>query len=114
VRLPALYRAWLESAENRLGTGAVADPDPVASEIRIRVPMAGSVFYLDSDLPAASQWLRLDAEGPPGLVWESPTLTLRVEAGRPRARLEEGRHVLRVRSPGGQARAETWIQVNRR
>ncbi len=114
VRLPALYRAWLESAENGLGTAAAADPDLAGALIRIRVPMAGSVFYLDADLPADRQWLGLDAEGPSGLTWESPTLAVRTDADRPRVRLEEGRHQLRVRAADGSADAETWILVKRR
>lgn len=143
VRLPAEYAEWLASGENWLagrvvlaspqgvergrpfrvplpGTAAEASDrsatDAVATATappRVRSPLPGTVFFLDPDLPDAGDRVRLQAEPPTGLVWQSATLRIETVGNRCFARLTEGRHELVVRDPVSGGEAKTWIDVRR-
>ncbi|MCU0778512.1 MAG: penicillin-binding protein 1C [Akkermansiaceae bacterium] len=109
VMLPGEYAAWLASPQNALGdlvTGATS-----AAGLRILQPPAGTIYYLDPDLPAASQRVRLLAESPGEVDWSCKTLTIENDATHPGIRLLPGRHVLTATDAATGRRAETWIEV---
>jgi penicillin-binding protein 1C len=105
VRLPAVYAEWLASAENPLGTQAVA-----ANELRIISPAPGTTFVIDPDLPS-SRHVRLVAKGSADARWQSDTLGVSAKGREAEATLAEGEHRLSVVDPTTGSRAETWIRV---
>lgn len=107
VALPAVYSAWLASAQNSLGSLVAGASPASAAPLEILEPTAGSLFYLDPDLPRETQLIPLRATTAAPLEWTSPTLTLTAT----RARLAEGRHQLTAREPGTGRTASTWIEV---
>lgn len=110
VVLPPVYSAWLASSQNSLGSlVASARPSSAASltPLEILEPPAGSLFYLDPDLPPETQAIPLRAATAAPLEWTSPTLALTAS----RARLAEGRHQLTAREPATGRTASTWIEV---
>lgn len=117
VRLPPLYRDWFHSADNRLGRRvqlANTHPDEIAeaATLRILTPQPGSVYFLDPDLPADAQRIRLIASE--AATWSCPTLKLETRATGFQAFLSVGRHHLRAVDPTSTLSAETWIEVRRR
>jgi penicillin-binding protein 1C len=117
VRLPSLYRDWFHSADNRLGhrvqlANTSADGSAGASTLRILTPQPGSVYFLDPDLPADAQRIRLNASEV--AVWSCPTLKLETRATGFQALLSVGRHHLRAVDATSTLSAETWIEVRRR
>lgn len=110
VILPGEYAGWLESSQNNLGNLAVSSRD--RSIVRIVQPRPGTVYYLDGDLPADSQWIPLRAEGT-DLEWSCPTLPVESGANGERARLVEGRHQIVARNTVSGESAATWIEVRR-
>ncbi len=105
VRLPAIYSEWLASAENSLGSQAVA-----ADQLRIVTPIPGTTFVIDPDLPS-SRHARLVAKGSPETRWQSDTLGVTAKGSEAEATLAEGEHRLSVIDPSTGSRAETWIRV---
>ncbi len=117
VRLPLLYRDWFQSADNRLGHRvqlANTHPDGMtgATTLRILSPQPGSVYFLDLDLPADAQRIRLTASG--SVTWSCPTLQLVAGTPAPFALLRIGRHQLHAVDATGNLSAETWIEVRPR
>lgn len=112
VRLPAEYAEWFRSAPAHLAASAVVDTT-VAGPLRVLSPLPGTVFYLDPDLPPASQVVALRAEGGGDVQWNCDTLTLRQTNGVAGAFLAPGRHTLRLLDPATRAEASTWIEVRR-
>ena len=117
VRLPLLYRDWFHSADNRLShrvqlanTSAVGMTG--AARLRILTPQPGSVYFLDPDLPAESQRIRLNASD--AAAWSYPTLKVEMRPTGFQAFLSVGRHHLRAVDATGSLSAETWIDVRRR
>lgn len=109
VILPNEYAQWLTSPQNALGdlvTRAAA-----ASELRVLHPQAGTIYYLDPDLPAASQRIRLRAEAPGEVAWSCETLVIDGDDTHPAIQLQPGRHVLTATDAVTGYRAETWIEV---
>jgi penicillin-binding protein 1C len=113
VVLPPVYSAWLTSPQNSLGSLAGASSSSSSSSslppppLEILEPPAGSLFYLDPDLPRDTQCIPLRAATALPLEWTSPTLALTAS----RARLAEGRHELTAREPSTGRSASTWIEV---
>jgi penicillin-binding protein 1C len=111
VLLPPVYSAWLAGSQNSLGSLATASssssPSSPLPPLEILEPPAGSLFYLDPDLPGETQCIPLRAATALPLEWTSPTLALSAS----RARLAEGRHQLTAREPGTGRTASTWIEV---
>jgi penicillin-binding protein 1C len=110
VVLPPVYSAWLNSPQNSLdslATTSFSSASLPVAPLEILEPPAGSLFYLDPDLPLETQCISLRAATTLPLEWTSPTLTLTAS----RARLAEGRHELTVREPRTGRVASTWIEV---
>jgi len=117
IRLPPLYRDWFHSADNRLGNRVqLANTSTVgtaeAAGLRILTPQPGSVYFLDPDLPAESQRIRLTASE--SATWACPTLKLDAGTTPTFAFLRIGRHKLHAVDATGTLSAETWIDVRRR
>lgn len=110
VRLSPEYAAWLAGSQNSLGSLAVSAVAEVP--LRILQPSPGAIFYLDGDLPPASQSIPLRAEG--GEVrWSSASLDCRSAATGFRAQIQAGRHEIRARDSATGREAMTWIDVRR-
>jgi penicillin-binding protein 1C len=109
VVLPETYAAWLDSPENPLGD--LVTLSTAASELRILQPPAGTIYYLDPDLPAISQRIRPRAQAPGNITWSSDTLTIDLGGNHPAITLRPGRHTLTATDPATGRRAETWIEV---
>lgn len=109
VILPNGYATWLASPENPLGDLAVCAN--TAHGLKILQPSPGTVYYLDPDLPAASQRIRLQAEGPGNVSWSSESLAIDAGNGQSGILLQPGRHVLTATDSATGRRAETWIEV---
>jgi penicillin-binding protein 1C len=109
VILPNEYAQWLASPQNALGDLVTCAAS--ASALRILHPQPGTIYYLDPDLPAASQRVRLLAESPGEVAWTSETLTIENNQKNPGIRLHPGRHVLTAIDAATGRRAETWIEV---
>ncbi len=106
VRLSPAYREWITGPQNTLGALAtIADTAPA---LRIIEPEPGSIYYIDSDLPAESQWIPLRAEGGGEIAWTADTAS-RLETAR--LYLGEGRHDLIASDSATGAKAQTWIEV---
>lgn len=107
VLLPDEYREWLAGPQNGLGdTVACA---PLSNELRITSPSAGTVYFLDPDLPQASQRIPLCSSGAGDVAWSSDTLPCDSSSGKPGAVLREGEHVITARR--GDQTATTRITV---
>lgn len=109
VILPNEYTQWLASPQNALGdlvTSAAA-----ASDLRVLHPQPGTIYYLDPDLPAASQRIRLRAEAPGKIAWSSTTLIIDNDEQNPGIQLRPGRHVLTATDPATGRSEETWIHI---
>lgn len=107
VLLPDEYREWLAGPQN--GLGDTVSCAPPTEELRITSPAAGTVFYLDPDLPSASQRIPLCIAGGDDATWASDTLPCDSSSGKPGAVLREGEHVIRARR--GNQTATTRITV---
>ncbi len=103
VRLPPEYFPWLASAQNSLGNLVTADAGAHAP--RILQPPPGATYFLDPDIPLASQWIPLRAES--AVAWSSDSLP--IENGR--AQLREGRHLITARDGASGGNTTTWIEV---
>ena len=111
MRLAPEYAAWLASSDNWLAArAALADAEP-ASPVRLVSPLPGTIYFLDPDLPDAGRHVRLRADGPAGIVWQSDSLECRRDRGETVAILTAGNHRLTALHPTTGARAETWIVV---
>jgi penicillin-binding protein 1C len=115
--LPGEYHDWFAAGRNPLADRVVvtAEPDSRSGAPHLRVlgPVAGTVFFLDPDLPQAGGRVRLRANTTRPVAWSSPTLEVETKGGEAFARLREGRHELVVRDAGHQTEARTWIEVKR-
>ncbi len=113
VRLPAVYKEWLASAQNTLGSLAI--PADSGTSLEILRPKPGTVYYLDPDLPRESQWIALKTGADPGaaanLQWECPSARVAAGPHGARCRLSEGRHTITVTDPSSGRQASTWIVV---
>jgi penicillin-binding protein 1C len=107
--LPDTYAAWLASPQNPLGD--LVTCTTAAHDLKILQPPPGTVYYLDPDLPAASQRIRLQAEGPGKVSWTSETLAIDDGDKLQDILLQPGRHVLTATDSATGLRAETWIEV---
>ena len=96
----------------RLGVvvGAVAcvGAASAAPELRILDPKPGSIYFLDPDIPAESQWIPLRADAPGAIHWTSDTGAKIATA---RLWLSEGRHHLTALDESTGASRTTWIEV---
>jgi penicillin-binding protein 1C len=111
VRLPIEYADWLASPQNTLGDLAVAANS--APELRIVQPEAGSIYYLDGDLPGDSQWIPLRAEAGGEVRWACESLPVKLGGSGLRAQIREGRHIITARDTATGREATTWIDVKR-
>ena len=109
VVLSAEYGPWLASAQNSLGSLAVGANG--ASDLRIVSPQPGTIYFLDPDLPAESQWIPLRAMATGDVSWSCNSLPCETNGPRRRAQLREGRHVISARDPATGLSVETWIEV---
>lgn len=109
IILPNEYAQWLASPENALGDLVTCAAS--ASELRILHPPPGTIYYLDPDLPATSQRIRLLAEAPGNISWSSETLEIENVDQHPGIQLRPGRHILTATNPATNHHAETWIEV---
>ncbi|MGV3532051.1 MAG: penicillin-binding protein 1C [Chthoniobacteraceae bacterium] len=108
VLLGPEYRAWAESTRNELGE--LVSVRASASDLRIVRPVAGTVYFLDADLPESSQWITLQAEANSAVEWNCDSLPLSKDTER-RVQIKEGRHVISAREPSTGRTADTWIEV---
>jgi penicillin-binding protein 1C len=111
VRLPMEYSDWLASPQNGLGDLAVGANS--APELRIVQPTPGSIYYLDGDLPADSQWIPLRAEAGGEVQWGCESLRVEPSNSGLRAQIREGRHVITARDTATGREAATSIDVKR-
>lgn len=107
VKLGVDYAEWFASADNTIRSRTVLDVSKMA-ELRVLSPMAGTVYYLDPDLPPSSRQVRLRVNGV-AARWSSDTLECIAIDGDVFVQLQPGRHQLKVEVGGH--RLETWIQV---
>jgi len=107
VVLAPEYGEWLAGPQNGLGDLAVARA--ADEELHITSPAAGTVFFLDPDLPAEAQRIPLVAGAAQHVSWSSETLECDTGDGSPGAILREGEHTITART-GDQA-ATTRIIV---
>jgi penicillin-binding protein 1C len=108
VILPVDYAAWLRSSQNTLGNLVTCREH--AKHLRIVKPAAGTVFYLDPDIPAEEQCVSLRAEAPANIEWSSDMFA-KIGISSPRVQLREGRHVISARDPETGETAQVWIEV---
>jgi len=112
VILPVIYREWLASRQNVLGSLAESgEPAREKQELEVSAPVAGSVFFLDPDLPAETQCIPLRVNNPHAVLWSSDTLAVRTVATEARAQLATGQHRLVAKDPVTGKVASTWIEV---
>jgi penicillin-binding protein 1C len=109
VRLPAAYREWLASPQNRLAGRVVLDSLPTV--LRILAPLPGTVYYLDPDLVQNGNRLRLRTEGEAPVEWRCETLRLESRGGQTWATLAAGRHQISAFAPVTGVSTSTWITV---
>ncbi len=105
VQLPAEYARWAASSENQLRHRVSVRTD---GDIHILSPAPGSTFVIDPDIPTSAQ-IPLIASSE--VIWESPTLTISKQAGKPQARAQAGQHQITARDPHSGQSATTWIRV---
>ena len=104
------FRAWSRSAENHLqGRIAIRSDAP---RLRITTPVAGSVFYMDPDLPATGLQIPLRANAE-RLVWSSRSLELREADGERRAIMKPGRHEVTATDPATGTSVTNRIEIRR-
>lgn len=111
VHLDFEYHDWLASGDNWLADQAVITSVVEQEPLRIVSPLPGTVFYLDPDLPAKGEWVRLKSNPSDRLIWESGTLPIVQIGGEPFAKLAEGRHRLKLLRTATRETIETWIEV---
>jgi penicillin-binding protein 1C len=109
VVLSGSYDDWLDSSQNSLGD--LVTCAPCAAGLRILHPPPGTIYYLDPDLPAASQRIRPRAAAPGEVAWSSDTLTIENHDGKPGIPLHPGRHTLTATESQTGRHVETWIEV---
>ena len=109
VCLAAEYAPWLASSQNSLGSLVTLATS--APQLRILQPAAGTIYYLDGDLPPDSQWIPLRAEAGGEVRWSCASLPLKTSATAPRMLIREGRHVILAADAATGAQATTWIDV---
>jgi penicillin-binding protein 1C len=109
VILPTPYASWLASPENPLGN--LATCTATAPALVILHPKPGTIYYLDPDLPAASQRIRPRAEAPGKVAWSSTSITIDHDAENPGIQLQPGRHTLTATDQTTGRREETWFEV---
>ena len=109
VRLAAEYRDWLATGDNWLADRATLDE--ASPELRLVFPLPGTVFHLDPDLPDHGRRLRLHAQGPRDLRWQSDSLECVADRDAHVALLSAGRHNLQVSDPRTGRHLATWIEV---
>jgi len=105
---PPEYRSWLAE---RFRSGAVRNE----GNGRIRIPVSGSVFYMDPSLPPDAQALRIETSGfgQDALVYADGVLAGSLNyAGVFALPLSPGSHTVLVEDPGG-ASASVNIEVRR-
>ena len=107
VKLGSEYSEWAGSVDNQLRDRVVLED---AGRLHLVSPQPGSTFLLDPDVPS-SGLVPLVASGAGHLIWESPTLALREQAGRTFAVAIEGRHELSAHDPESGQRVTTWVVV---
>jgi penicillin-binding protein 1C len=107
--LPEEYAGWLASPQNPLGDLVTCATS--ASALHVLNPKPGTIYYLDPDLPAASQRIHLRAKAPGTVAWSCGTLTIENQGTQPAIQLRAGRHILTVTDPQTGIRAETWFDV---
>lgn len=117
VLLPKSYATWLESGDNYLGQAVALAPagSPLHEEtarLRITVPLSGSTYLLDPDLPSQGQVLMLKANLP-NVEWKSDTLTIEQRPGGPAALLRPGTHEISVMDSQTQETRTTRILVRK-
>ncbi len=99
------YARWLRSDENWRGAQAIAGNFALrddAAGLKITSPLPGSTLILDPDLPDSGALLPLKSNAA-GVTWQSGTLPIEVDDGRPYARLVPGRHTLQVTTATGES-----------
>ena len=106
IILPPEFQAWVNASALRRQKFAVHQN--VGAPPRILSPLAGTVYFLDPDLPRTSHEVDLRGRGSQ-LRWESATLECGERDGQAVARLRPGRHELVMTSNG--VRVTTWIRV---
>jgi penicillin-binding protein 1C len=107
VKLGTEYTEWIATTDNQLRDYVVlAD----AGRLHLISPQPGATFLVDPDVPSSSL-VPLVARGSSQLIWESPTLALREQAGRFFAVAVEGRHELVARDPASGEKVTTWVMV---
>lgn len=109
VILPNEYAPWIASPQNALGD--LVTCANAASDLRILHPKPGTTYYLDPDLPAASQRIHPRAEAPGKITWSSETLEIECDGQNPGIRLRPGRHVLTVTDPATDRSENTWVEI---
>ncbi|MFM7180599.1 MAG: penicillin-binding protein 1C [Verrucomicrobiales bacterium] len=118
VILPAEYRAWLASPENRHPARFAGVTAPLEKSVpRILFPAPGTTIVLDPSLPDSGGRLTLESDLDEHLLveWTSPTLAIaKAPNHRSQARLTPGRHELTATHPGSGQSASTWIEVKER
>ncbi len=107
VKLGPDYSEWFASEDNTLRNRAVLDVTQTA-QVRVLSPLAGTVYYLDPDLPPSSRQVRLRVNAA-SAQWSSKTLECVARDGDVFVRLQPGRHRLTAEVDG--QRLETWIEV---
>lgn len=105
------YSEWLATSESPLVNRAVSNG--AAAPLEITWPVAGTVLFLDPDLPEEGSRLRLQARAIGAVEWHSATLKIDADASGQWAELSPGRHRLEVLAPATGQRATTWIEVHR-
>lgn len=105
------YAEWLAGKDNSLAGLAVVRHD--SAQVQILWPVAGTVIFLDTDLPDQGRRLRLRAAGPDQVLWSSPSLQIHEDPEGAWVSLEPGRHTLTAKAGPQGPEATTWIEVRR-
>ena len=119
VILPREYARWLETGDNWLGNRATAGEGILSAKgprpPKILMPLPGSTYYLDPDLPDHGSLLTLQSDqvSAAHCTWSSPTLAIAPDpkSGQPQARLTPGRHEIIATDPTTGKSSTTWLQV---
>ena len=107
VILGTEYREWVQGPQNSLGDLAVVRGHN--GPLRIVSPSAGTVYFLDPDLPASAQRIPFVACGNDNVRWSCATLDCLERGADAGAVLREGIHTI-TGTAGGMS-ASTWILV---
>ncbi len=100
------FAQWAASGDNHLAGRVTVS----RGALHLVSPQPGSTFLIDPDVPT-SALVPLVAGGAEGVVWESSTLKMRDQSGKPFAVAVEGDHQLTARDPGTGRSITTWIRV---